>query len=363
MACGFVLTENHGSIKIWDVSGGRLVHTLAGHSKVVWGVAYSPDGQRIASGSFDQKVKIWDANTGQEALTLHGHTNTVPGVAFSPDGQRLASASEDGTIRIWDASPITVPPPRELLTIGGHTDEVRAVAFSPDGRWLASAGDDMTAQSGRQRAAECVHVFREHTHPVYALAFRFDSRRIVSGDHGGSVRIWDRATGSVVSGPRFDENPAVFGIAYSPDGRYVSTDYGLRDATTGNLVSEFPEVGWMTFCVAYSHDGRHVATGSRDGAVGVYEPLTGRMITTVSQKTGRTSAVAFSPDDRYLAAAGVDGSLRLWETHPMGGPRHDPRAQRARPRSGIQPRWPTMCLRGCRSDDQGLGPRIAPDNF
>ena len=159
-------TENHGSVKIWDVAAGRLLRTLEGHTKIVWGVAYSPDGRRLASASFDHKVKIWDPSTGQETLTLHGHTDTCLAVAFSPDGQRLASASEDGTIRIWDASPITEPPARELLTLTGHTDEVRAVAYSPDGRWIASAGDDMIVRLWDAASGRSVRLFRGHTHPV-----------------------------------------------------------------------------------------------------------------------------------------------------------------------------------------------------
>ena len=105
------------------ISAGRLVRSLEGHTKIVWDVAYSPDGRRLASASFDHKVEFWDPTTGQQALTLHGHTNTVPGVAFSPDGRRLATGSEDGTIRIWDASPITEPPPVNYSPYG-HTDEV-----------------------------------------------------------------------------------------------------------------------------------------------------------------------------------------------------------------------------------------------
>jgi eukaryotic-like serine/threonine-protein kinase len=67
-------------------------------------VAFSPDGQRIVSGSYDNTLKVWDAETGQETLTLKGHTATVESVAWSPDGRRIASSSQDGTIRLWDAS-------------------------------------------------------------------------------------------------------------------------------------------------------------------------------------------------------------------------------------------------------------------
>jgi len=93
------------TVKVWGAPTGQKSLTLKGHTDRVWSVAFSPDGQRLASASGDQTVKVWDATTGQESLTLKGHTETVTSVAFSPDGQRLASASWDQTVKVWEARP------------------------------------------------------------------------------------------------------------------------------------------------------------------------------------------------------------------------------------------------------------------
>ena len=101
--------ETFGFVKVLDVATGRELLKLNGHTARVNCVAYSPDGRRLASGSFDRTVKLWDAARGDEVFTLSGHTQGVLRVAFSPDGNLLATGSNDNTVRVWDARPLPEP--------------------------------------------------------------------------------------------------------------------------------------------------------------------------------------------------------------------------------------------------------------
>jgi WD40 repeat protein len=98
--------ERFGLVKVFDVAAGRKLYELPGHTSSVFDVAFSPDGQRIASASGDRTIKLWDTARRREVLTLRGHTQGVHRVAFSPDGNLLASSSFDWTVRIWDARPL-----------------------------------------------------------------------------------------------------------------------------------------------------------------------------------------------------------------------------------------------------------------
>ena len=165
------------------LQASRLELTLRGHAGFVDGLAYTPDGKRLATASDDGTAKVWDATTGRELLTLpikDGHGRH--GVAFSPDGKRLATSTNSGEVTVWD-----IVTGQAVLILSGHTDRISGVAFSPDGKRLATTSDDRTA------------------------------------------RIWDAITGQEILKISGHAGP-LYGLAFSPDG--VPSELGLRLATT-----------------------------------------------------------------------------------------------------------------------------------
>ena len=112
--------------------------TLKGHDDRINSAVYSPDGDRIVTGSRDKTAKVWDANTGQELMTLKGHGDWVISAVYSADGDRIVRTSSDNTAKVWDAQT-----GKELFTLTGHEGYVLSAVYSPDGKRIATCGDDI----------------------------------------------------------------------------------------------------------------------------------------------------------------------------------------------------------------------------
>ncbi|MDW8472654.1 hypothetical protein PV413_34205 [Streptomyces scabiei] len=314
-----------------------LEHRLTGHTATVSALAYSPDGETLASGAFDGTVRLWDPATGRTRKVFGGHAGRdtpefVRTLAFGPDGRTLVTGGNDEA-RLWK---VGTNRPRATLHVPGG--DLRSVAYGPDGDTIATSSDETNVRDGRTRGAV----------RLWDAATRRPRGTLMDGPADGGPVLFspDGRTLAVTAGPRGQlwdvatrrirtTFPVRFvnGMAFSPDGRTLVTvgeGLVLWDARTGRPRVELPEAEEGS-PVAFSPTGDAFATtaGSGDGTIRLRDPATGRVRSTLAEPRGsvpprtasggpplfrQVQAMAFGPDGRTLASAESDGKVRLWDT-------------------------------------------------
>jgi len=300
-------TGSYEVVKIWNVETRQLETTLDAGSGYVKALAYSPDGRQLAVGSYRQ-LTLWDPQTSQQTRSLLGHRGFVTDAAFSPDGSRLVTACDDEAVRVWN-----VADGKELKTIRGHSYPVLAVAYSADGAWLATAAGDETRV----------------TRP-------------------GEVTVWEADTGKE-KWKLTEHKKAATDVAFSPDGKLlVSTSVdetvSVHDLSNGNLHGYFGGHSRPTTSATFSPDGKTVVTGSGGRAKGknevkLWDPVSGDEHDSFEGHTARVTAVTLSPDGKLLATASYDKTAALWNVAAVlktDTPRQPVVAQRSEPAAAIE---------------------------
>ncbi len=257
-----------GAIRIWDLTTGKEMQTIAAHSSWVKSLAISPNGRIMASGSNDKTIRLWDLRDGNRIRTIEGHTGSVNAIEFSPDGQILASGSDDETIRLWGAETGS-----RLLTITGHKGAIHALAFSPTGQTLISGGSDRVIRFWNLETGTRQRTLSGHEGVINALIFTPDGKTVISASDDGTIRLWDTSTGDQKASWKDHDSP-VKSLAISADGNTLlsgGNNVMVWDLKTGKKLATLWGHNKPINALAVSPNGRIVVSGSEDKTIKIWE--------------------------------------------------------------------------------------------
>jgi serine/threonine protein kinase len=293
----------------------KPARTLKRHTAGVRTLAFSPDRTVLASGGLDHDIYLWDTATWEPRGPLEGSPGEVSGLAFAPNGRRLASVTpgnDDCRVRVWD-----VAAARPAGILGPAGEGMWAVAYSSDGRTVACGGWDRTlylmdAATGNER----VTIPDAASQFVRGLSFSADGRQIAAGG-SGPTRVWEAATGKEV--PTAEPLPLGMCPTFLPDGGLASWNHGegrviLCDLPSGRVRAAWRAQAHLIDGMAVSKDGRFLASVGDDGVAHVWATADALEVATLVGHGGPILSAAFTPDGTRLATGGrEDHSIHLWD--------------------------------------------------
>jgi sugar lactone lactonase YvrE len=212
-----------GTVRLWRVKDGTLLHTLRGHTSKVCSLAFSPEEAILASGSWDGAIRLWRATDGTTLRALNEHKDAVLALDFSPDGSLLASGSFDGMVNVWRISDGTL-----LQTLGGPGSAIEGLTFSPDGAMLASGVRDGTVQLWKVGDWHLLQKMTSEWPGINSIAFSPDGTMLATGDSWYRLQWWRVADGVLLRDVVGHED-TVESVAFSPDGKILAS--GSLDGT------------------------------------------------------------------------------------------------------------------------------------
>ena len=363
------VSEADFAIRLRDLPSGATKRLFVGHTSIIAGLAFTPDGTRLFSTSYDRTVRAWDVTSGSE-LWRQPEPGFPLGLAASPDGRRVAVGTFEGTITLRDvatgAAVQTLPPltgPADSLAflpggrglvsvpsegehdaglvwsldtgrvvwpLRGHRGPLAWVVVSPDGRLAATGGHDRTARLWNLATGQEVHRFDGFTGRVRALAFAPDGHTLLAGGDDGSLRLWPV--------PKFTEPPAEVRVSTAPGAVVVP----VPSPRPGQLaeVARFRLLKPEGHAEAvFSADSRRVVFSTN--ASNWDDPVGGTLVchpsvwvagfgpepelTEIALPVGPWVSSDLAPDARHLLTADLDGTVR-W---------HDLETRRARELAGV----------------------------
>lgn len=306
-----------GEVRLWDVSTGKVVQTLQGHTSSVESIAVSPDGRTIVSGDRrDGSIRVWNVETGQQIHLLAEHTGSVDSIVFSPDGTIFASGASDGTVRFW-----SVDEGKQLTVLEGYTAATADIDISFDGTMVA-AGSYHRVYLWQVSTGKQVQTLLES--PDFnmegCVTLSQDADLLAYGSSDNIVRVWDfqAAQEESLTVPSW-----VWDVDFSPNGELLAvglmkSPWDSHDPIWLWNVNAEQEPDTLPAesdanSLAFSPDGILLAVGfQEDSPIKLWDVASRKEIRLMEDTVGGVNSIAFSPDGILLAVVSDDGHVRLW---------------------------------------------------
>ena len=303
---------------------------LNGHNDSVWILAFSKDGQNLASGSLDGTVRLWDLDLRRERIKIAGHTGGIKALAYTEDNRLLACGTGlDGILRLWDAGTSG-----QLSTLLNHANLNKAIAFSSDGKTLASAGSEddtillsnVTQTFNSNLEDSLIHSLIGNQHGITALALSSPVRdprlpsipnRLASGGKDARIHLLDITTQSELKTLRGAES-TITALTFDPTSTrlFSGEDNGtVREwsALTGIERFKFKSSFNAITALAFSPDPRFLAVGDEMGKIRLFDFVEQRQKFIFTQHTRKITALVFDEDSRTLFSGSEDGTILRWD--------------------------------------------------
>jgi len=305
-------------VKLWKASSGELARTFVGADEFSSSVAFSPDGNTIAA-AFVTEVILWDTTSGDKIATLSGDSvGTTIGynlgvgqISFSPDGKHLATANMDGAPTIWDLNTY-----QKVTSLEADMLPPKAIAYNPGGGTLATAGDEGTVRVWDARQGmELLSLNLGGI--IHRISYSPDGIYLAAASEDGSIKVWDAATGEIVSTPA--RQSGMYDVAFLADGRLATAGQDgttrVWDPLSGQQLLVLAGPTSTVSSVTGSPDGKRVVTGAYDGSLRIWDAAPGRELITIQGHDDIVWDVAYSPDGNQLTSASMDGTVKLWDAN------------------------------------------------
>ena len=300
------------TIRVWDTETGRIVQTIRGEigegdPGKIYALALSRDGRFLAAAgrglsAEGEAIRLYDFQSGTLIGLLKGHQEAILSLDFSPDGDRLVSGSTDDTAIIWD-----VRAKAPLFHLSGHQGDVNAARFTSDGSGVVTASDDDTLKLWRASDGTLVKTLTGHTDKVVALAVSLRDGSVASGALDGTIRLWDLRAGTSVK--QINQGTEVMSLAFTPDGTRLVSGVGrapydchVWDIASGEEVAAYGGHDNIVLATAVAPDNvTAVTAGGDNNEIHFWNLRDGKQIRVLAGIGRAVWSVGFSADNRFIA--------------------------------------------------------------